>query len=212
MCIRDRRWIKTQIEMSSSAYTGKAFNSVSYGPDGRATSLPATGVQSGGVFGSSTGWGSMGAGYANGGGWTGAAAGAGVGLGVGSIVGQFGNGKYNQSGGQIGGMIGGAVFGVIGALVGAIIGTIIGAIASPNTERHVISQMDAAFAAATRTWVEETTVTGPGGRERTIPGHWRTVQFAPQSDTEFQMRDVVENQATRMFDMFRVAALSLIHI
>jgi hypothetical protein len=192
-----QRWIATQLKMGET--------SAAAGAAGTATSLPG-GTSSGGVFGSSTGWGSMGGGYANGGGWTGAAAGAGVGLGVGSIVGQFGNGKYNATGGQIGGMIGGAVFGVIGALVGAIIGTIIGAIASPNTEEHVISQMDNAFSAATKKWVEETTITLPDGRERTIPGRWQTVKGSPQSDTELEMRDVFENQAGRMFDMFRVAA------
>ena len=129
-----QRWLSTQLKMGQVGVgTGTA--------NGVAGVAGAGGAQSFNL-GNSTGWGSMGAGYANGGGWSGAATGAMAGYGVGSVVGQFGGGKYNQTGGQIGGMVGGMVFGVVGAVVGAILGTLIGALLSPNTEKKIKVEMD----------------------------------------------------------------------
>jgi hypothetical protein len=200
-----QRWIKTQIEMEGAAYTGKAFNSVSYGPDGKATSITGVGTTSGGgLF--EGGWGALGPSGGGTGGWKGAAAGAGIGLGVGSIVGQFGSGKYNQVGGSIGGMIGGIVGSIvpglgtlIGSLIGSVIGLLIGALASSSTEKHVRAAFDGALAAATQKWVFDKK--DPEG------GHFVTTSgAAAPSQLGQDMRDVFESQATRLFDMFRVGA------
>lgn len=183
-----QRWLATQMQMGQTPAEGSYPG---------LTSLPGGASQ--GMFGNSTGWGSMGAGYSNGGGLNGALAGAGVGLGVGSIVGSLGNGKYNQTGGQLGGMIGGAIFGVVGAVVGALIGALIGAIASPNTERHVRGAFDNMLGNVTGKWVGKK----GGGPD---DGEWVTGIGGPTSDLERDARDAFEEQGGRFFDLLRLGA------
>lgn len=166
-------------------------------------------------MGESTGWGSMGAGYANGGGVSGAVAGAALGYGAGSLIGQVGGGQYNQTGGQIGGVIGGALAGAIGALVGAIIGTLIGALLSSSTLKHAKGSLGAMVGATS--WEKfpiydpANRPTGPRGRDdedfdpgEPIGWEWRGSLQAPKSAFERQGQKIMETQAGMMADLFRL--------
>lgn len=211
------RWVTGQETMQGSsgwmsgmfgggAYTGKEFQTASYGPGG--SQSIASGVGTTGVAG--------------------ALGGAAFGLGIGSAVGQIGNGKYNQTGAMIGGVVGGvlgttvlagamtsiatalgagasagAAAGPIGALIGAVVGLIIGAISSPNTEKHVTGLIGNMIG------VKTAYMFTPKGKDEygdPLPGEVRYRGGAPENAGERAGAGVFETQYGWMTDLFKVGA------
>jgi hypothetical protein len=197
-----QRWLKTQMAMGDTGYTGKAFNVTNYGVGGSTT---ATGT-----------------GATGDGGWGGAVAGAGIGYGVG----QFGNGKYNAIGATMGGAIGGVALAgvgakiggtalsfipgvgtIIGALIGAVVGLIIGAILSPDTEKHIKGSIANMGGGTRQTWVDPWEEVGPRGRILDSGGgYWQDEANAPTSSFEREGFKVIEAQTASMADLFKLGA------